>query len=207
MKWAVVLAAMFALSSCVMNPYRIYDKVMSMEHNSRGWKYDRAGQFEKALSECNTAIKLDPKNAYAYCSRGDVYLQLGQYKRTIDDCTKAIDLGHQCVVCYVDRAAAYGKMGQTANQNDDCEKAVSIKPVKSWEDYRYCSRGDAFFALERYFDAAECYSKAIALSGGTQALFQKRAETYIKLGQTELAESDRVQAEKLKEAAKRQPNE
>jgi tetratricopeptide (TPR) repeat protein len=52
----------------------------------------KKGQYDKAISDYNEAIELNPKHADIYYSRGLVYNKKGQYDKAISDYTKAIQL-------------------------------------------------------------------------------------------------------------------
>ena len=41
-----------------------------MAYCNRGVAYANKGDYDKAIADCNEAIRLDPKDAVAYCNRG-----------------------------------------------------------------------------------------------------------------------------------------
>ena len=49
-------------------------------------------ELDKALSECDLAIQMDPTSAMAYSYRGEIYEQLGQLENAITDYQIAIQL-------------------------------------------------------------------------------------------------------------------
>ena len=55
---------------------------------SRAADYDFIGELDKALSDANTIIKLDPRS-YAYKFRADIYQRKGKLDKAIDDYHKA----------------------------------------------------------------------------------------------------------------------
>ena len=50
------------------------------------------GEYDWAIEDYNTVIKLNPDNAEAYIYRGMAYHHKGEYDRAIRDFTKAIEL-------------------------------------------------------------------------------------------------------------------
>lgn len=63
--------------------------------NVRAKLFFELGQCDKALDDCNKAIKLYPYIAYSYYMRGWIYLQLKEYEKAIKDFDKAISLAPQ----------------------------------------------------------------------------------------------------------------
>jgi tetratricopeptide (TPR) repeat protein len=64
-------------------------------YNNRCWAYNEAGDHDRAIADCNEAIRLDPKNATAYNSRGNAYHDKGDNDRAIDDYNEALLLKPQ----------------------------------------------------------------------------------------------------------------
>lgn len=58
----------------------------------RGISFDKLGDFQKAVADFTTVIKLDPNNVNAYFNRGSAFDSLGQYDRAVSDYTQALDL-------------------------------------------------------------------------------------------------------------------
>ena len=61
-------------------------------YSYRGWAHLSKGETDKAVADCNEAIRLDPEDAKAYYNRGVVYGEIGDTDRVIADCTEAIRL-------------------------------------------------------------------------------------------------------------------
>ena len=68
-------------------------------HNSRG-------EYDWAIEDYNTVIKLNPDNVEAYIYRGLAYHHKGECDRAIEDFTKAIELKPNCAGTYYDRGVA-----------------------------------------------------------------------------------------------------
>jgi len=52
--------------------------------------YRQKGNFDRAITDFDEAVRLDPKSAFAVGSRGQAYRQKGQYDRAISDLDEAI---------------------------------------------------------------------------------------------------------------------
>ncbi len=64
-------------------------------------------EFDKALSDYNEAIKIDPRYAQAYYNRGLVQMEKKDYDKAIADFSEAIRLDPRDPSGYSNRAAAY----------------------------------------------------------------------------------------------------
>lgn len=81
-------------------------------YSARAWVYNRNGEYEKALEDCNHAIKINPGYANSYLNRAAAYLGLRKYQRALDDCNKCIGLASYWADAYLLRAAVYDKLGE-----------------------------------------------------------------------------------------------
>jgi len=61
-------------------------------YNERGIAYVKKGQYDKAISEFNKAIEINPKDAVAYRGRGAAYVGKGQHDKAISDFNRAKEL-------------------------------------------------------------------------------------------------------------------
>lgn len=60
----------------------------------RGWEFSRYPKwnFDRAVADFDTAIRLDSRHAYAYAGRGRAHYMLGRYDSAIADLTESIRL-------------------------------------------------------------------------------------------------------------------
>ena len=71
------------------------------------------GQYENTISDCNTAIEINPKCAWAYNNRGIAYGQgKGQHYKAISDFTKAIEFKPTYADAYNNRGIIYATKGR-----------------------------------------------------------------------------------------------
>jgi tetratricopeptide (TPR) repeat protein len=77
------------------------------------------GDPNKALEQCNTAIRLDPKFANAFDSRGLVYLKLGDFDRALADYEAALRLCPRLAGAAYGRGIAKIKRGDFAAGSED----------------------------------------------------------------------------------------
>ena len=71
---------------------------------NRGVAYSRKGDHDRAISDYNEGIGLDPKNADAFYNRGWAYSRKSDYDRAIADFNEAIRLDPKYALPYTTRA-------------------------------------------------------------------------------------------------------
>jgi len=89
--------------------------------------------YQGALEDFNTAIRLKPDEFLGYYKRGNIYYDLEQYKYAIENYDEAIrlkpDLGH----AYNKRGSAYLKSGDIRLGCSDAQKACELGNCKVLE--------------------------------------------------------------------------
>jgi len=63
-----------------------------LAYYNRGIAHASLRQYDRAMQDLDTALKLDPGLAKAYNGRGSVYRHLGEYKRAFQDFERAVKL-------------------------------------------------------------------------------------------------------------------
>jgi tetratricopeptide (TPR) repeat protein len=94
----------------------------------RSFVYDRKGEYDKAISDCNEAIRLKPDDAYAFSGRGFAYASKGEYDKAISDCNEAIRLKPDDAYAFDNRGIAYANKGEYDKAISDYDEAIRLKP-------------------------------------------------------------------------------
>lgn len=100
----------------------------SMPFINRGIAFASTRQFDRAISDFNAALKINPYEVLAYYNRGNVYYDLGQYGRAISDYAAAIEIEPENALIYFNRALAYERLGKQKNAVSDLRAAIAIDP-------------------------------------------------------------------------------
>ncbi|HVZ92137.1 MAG TPA: hypothetical protein VG843_10835 [Rhizomicrobium sp.] len=84
---------------------------------------------ERAMSDINDGIAIDPELGDAYVDRGAAGIALGRYDEALADLNKGIALGpHRPQIAYYDRAIINERNGDIRAAYNDYKKALEIAP-------------------------------------------------------------------------------
>ncbi|MBC7876171.1 MAG: tetratricopeptide repeat protein [Anaerolineales bacterium] len=140
-------------------------------------------ELEKALSECELLIQLNPDSAIAYNYRGEIYYEMGQLENAIINFQKAIELDssfedawenmlsiesaleenfeESAAKSHLDKALEYANNGETNKALEECETAkLTLPSIAS----AYNHLGLIFDTLDLLEPAIDSYRKAIQLN-------------------------------------------
>ncbi len=98
------------------------------EYIRRVMDWDREGESQRAISNFDEAIRLDPQDARAYYLRGMAYNRLGQPERAIQDFDEAIRLDPQDPSVYLSRGVTWGTLGEFQRAKSDYDDAIRLDP-------------------------------------------------------------------------------
>ena len=125
----------------------------------------------QGLSDCNEAIRLDPKYAEPTAAGVSCYARKGQYERAIGDLNEAIRLDPQLARAYSNRGVVYGKKGDLNKAVADLNEAI-----------RLTRRTPSRTASAASFGKNDQYDKAIADFSEGIRLSPKDARFYVSRG-------------------------
>jgi tetratricopeptide (TPR) repeat protein len=156
--------------------------------------YDSGGEYDKAISDCNEAIRLRPEFPPAFYSRCLVYLVKGDYDKAISDCSEALRMTPEYPAALTKRGFAYSHKGEYDEAISDYNEAIRLKP-----DYPYAfnNRGVAYANQGEYDKAISDYNEAIRLKPDYPYAFNNRGNAYSKIGEDHKAISDYNEAKRL----------
>nr|MDJ0659935.1 tetratricopeptide repeat protein [Crocosphaera sp.] len=69
-------------------------------------------EYQKAITDYNQAISLNPNDADAYYNRGFAYSQLGENQKAIADYNQTISLNPNYTNAYYNRGTVYHELGE-----------------------------------------------------------------------------------------------
>jgi tetratricopeptide (TPR) repeat protein len=168
--------------------------LQSVAYSGRGDIYDDLEQYEKALTDYDQAIQLDPNNAYAFYNRGITYHKLDQYEKALADFDRAIKLDPDDARAFYYRSNVYHDLGWYEKALADYDQAIQLDPNNA---YAYNNRGLTYHKLGEYEKALADYDRAIQLNPVDGITFYNRGFTYTDLREYEKALADYNRAVQL----------
>mgnify|MGYP002558740324 CR=1 FL=1 len=164
--------------------------IRAMAYCYRAFASEALEDYDAALSDYASAIKLSPDDASFYDGRGDLYYKLGEYELSDRDYLKMVEL---------DSGDYMGYMGlaRNANARKDFQLAADIlsKVVKMEPEYSsgYSFRAESYVGLGKYDEAVDDIISALSIDGDEKAWyiltsdipadFQQKAVLKLKLQQ------------------------
>jgi lipoprotein NlpI len=118
--------------------------------NRCGWWWAKKDS-DRALADCNEAIKLDPGLAAAHINRGNVYLTRADAEHALNDFNEAIQLDPKSGWAYSARGELYENSGDFDRAMADLNESIRLEPNYAMAYYfrsnLYKSKGDTDRAL------------------------------------------------------------
>ena len=105
-----------------------------------GWWWAKKDP-DRALSDCNEAIKADSHYAAAYINRGNAYLYKSDFDHAFADFNEAIRLDPKSAWAYTERGNLYKNKGDFEHALADLNEAIRLDPNYA---VAFFSRGDLY---------------------------------------------------------------
>ena len=109
---------------------------LAAAYSNRCYANIELGRHDRAIEDCNQALRTDPGFAKAYINRGYAYLQLGKYRRAIQDSAQALRLDPDYVEAYSNRAWTLHLSGQSAEALAEFERAMRVGGAAQVQAYQ-----------------------------------------------------------------------
>jgi tetratricopeptide (TPR) repeat protein len=117
---------------------------MAVALYKRGGAYYYKGDNNRAISDYNEAIRLDPNHSRAFTNRGNAYYEKGDNNRAIADYSEAIRFDPDNAAAFNNLGWVRAIVGQLQAALDDCEGSLRLRP----NDTEFLdSRGFAYLKL------------------------------------------------------------
>jgi S1-C subfamily serine protease/Flp pilus assembly protein TadD len=161
----------------------------------RGIAYYSQEDAQKAISDFDQALQLDPNYARAWAWRGIVNGGMDNFDQAISDLSRAIRIDPKLGFAYKRRGDAYDLKGDYDRAIADYNEAILIEPR---EPETFFARGTTYDHKGDYAKAVADYDEAIRKNPKKPTYFNARGYTYDNMQQYEKAVSDFNEAIRLK---------
>jgi len=140
-----------------------YDRVLEIQpYNVDAWRYkacglEALGQNYYALTCYNQALEYDPENKTLWNLKGQLLDKMGRYEESIECYDKALKLNPE-------HARGIGRVSEAPSiiiENDSNEVFYETPQFNSEAAQILFNKGEAFYRLEKYEDALECYNDVL----------------------------------------------
>ena len=161
---------------------------LAVAFTNRCSAYREKGDFDRAIPDCDEALRLKPDSAWALNNRGGAYQGKGDNDRAIEDYTQAIRLLPGYAGAFINRGVAWHAKKEYDRAIADFNEAIRLKPDDAYALDRRCwTRAAANKELEAAL--ADC-NESLRLSPGNPAIFDNRGFVYLRLARYDSAIAD-----------------
>jgi lipoprotein NlpI len=144
--------------------------------NRCGWWWAKKDP-DRALSDCNEAIRVDPTYAAAYINRGNAYLNKADFERAFGDFNEAIRLDPKNAWAFSERGNLYKNKGDLDHALADFSESIRLDPNYAMA---YFFRGGLYKSKGDFDHALADLSESIRLDPNyTMAYFIRGSVSYI----------------------------
>ena len=146
------------------------------------------GQSDRALVDYDTAIRLDPRNAFAYLDRGTLLATRGRnYLRAVDDFDRTLQIDPANVTALIARGDAWSQLGEFGPAVADLDRALELSPANA---QALVGRGLVWSRLGKLNLALQDYNAALTSAPRHPFALSNRAAIYAAKGMYGLAIRD-----------------
>ena len=161
--------------------------------NRCGWWWAKKDP-DRALSDCNEAIRLDGSNAAALLNRGNVFLSKSDPERALADFNSAIRLDPNSAWAFASRGNLHKNNGDLERALADLNESIRLDPSYA---PAFFSRGDVYKSKGDFARAITDMDEAIRLDPNFAPAYFSRGHLFYILGNNPAALEDFSKAIKL----------
>jgi tetratricopeptide (TPR) repeat protein len=152
------------------------------------------GEYARAISACDEALRRDPRFHLAYFTRGVTHSMQAEYQRAVADMTHAIQLAPNIPPYFANRAGFYIQLHKLDLAIADCNKAIGLD--NQCAD-AYGHRGIAFSGKGDQHRALKDFNVSIRLDPTVKEPWNNRAAIWNDRGEFDRAIADCNEAIRL----------
>ncbi|MCP4367117.1 MAG: tetratricopeptide repeat protein [Deltaproteobacteria bacterium] len=151
-------------------------------------------RYNKAISELNNAINLNPNNADAYINRGKTHAKQGEHNKAILDYSRAIDINPNSDEAYINRGRSQASNGEHNKAISDYSKAIETNPNNVEANIE---RGKIYTSQGKHSKAISDYSNAIKINPDSADAYIHQGKSHSRQGENNKAILDYTRAKEI----------
>lgn len=155
---------------------------------NRGLTHFYHGDIEKAISDSEESLLLNPNYGNALTTLGMCYYKIGKYSEALIIFDSILQI-KESALSYYNRALTFNKLGQTSAAENDFSKAIKMEPTVRY----YWGRADFYYNHKNYQKSIEDYDAALLLDSTNAMLYYNRGLSYYADFKEEKAIADLMQ--------------
>jgi tetratricopeptide (TPR) repeat protein len=140
------------------------------DYAGRAWLLKETGEYEKAIADCNEALRLDPNSTAGFNNRGNAWTAKKEYDKAIADYSAAIRIEPKCAIYWVGRGIALTEKGEFKAALSDFDEALRLDPK---HQTAYFGRGKAWHLQNQLDKAIADYGVALSLNPDAAASYNR----------------------------------
>jgi tetratricopeptide (TPR) repeat protein len=159
--------------------------------------FDELEEYESAIAMLSEHLRANPMDGVAYNNRGLAYAEIGRGEQALLDFENAIRFSREDPIPYVNRGDLYQRVkpvGKFAEAIEDYSSAIVIEPNN---ETFHRSKAHACLKINRLQEAVASFGAAISLDPKFRQTYIDRAEAYKRIGDSQKADLDLLEASKL----------
>lgn len=166
---------------------QIVDPKTATDHILAGDRYNDREKYDDAVAAYSAALKLEPKNAAAFCGRGSTFFNQGDSDTALADLHRAIELDPDNATAYLVRGQVQYAGGAGDKALADFTKAISLDPMVA---VAYNERGNVYYEKEDYKRAIADYNRSLKIAPNDPVVWTNRGDAHYQLGDYDQAIRD-----------------
>jgi tetratricopeptide (TPR) repeat protein len=151
-------------------------------------------EYDKAIQDFDEAIRLDPKDSFAFSYRGIAWYSKEEYDKAIQDFDEAIRLGPKYPHLFYHRGLAWFHKKEYDKAIRDFDEAIRLDPKLA---IAFHDRGYMWFHKKEYDKAIQDFDEAIRLDPRWASVFNYRGIAWLEKKEYDKAFKDFDEAIRL----------
>ena len=165
----------------------LYTESSAADYEEYAFEAYVSDNYEDAIKNYDTAIKLSPRKSSLYLSRGRVKSEMKFYMDAIEDFNKALEINSNDWHAFYLRGLAKYNLQRYRESITDFDKFIEMI---SSDPYSYAARARSKFYLQQYNEAIIDYSEAITRGPNNRYCYYMRALSKKEVGDLVSAQED-----------------